>query len=97
MPWGCARCGRIHTQNPKSCRNCNHHVFSPISREDLPQNDSAGPQSIDPERLGRMSSAPDDVEWESSPDVRTDSSVAGADSTTESQSLWARLRSNFPF
>lgn len=44
-----------------------------------------------------MSSAPDAVEWDSSPDVNADGSVADTASVTRSQSLWTRLRRYFPF
>lgn len=89
MPWGCDRCGRVTEQNPQECPNCDHHIFRQIPRENLPPNEGGGPQSVNPDELGRMSrsAAP-------GPD--------GAASTTgepddDRQNAWDRLRGWLPF
>lgn len=78
MPWACDRCGTIHTQNPAECRSCGHGIFAPISRKEVARQ-SAGvdaPEAMADEEVGTMGTAPD-PDYDSSPDVAVDGSIAG--------------------
>lgn len=75
MNWECDRCGTVHTQNAVECRSCGHQILSPISDEEA-ANRSGGidsPEALsDVQRTGRSV----EPEYESSPGVSVDGSVA---------------------
>lgn len=97
MAWACDRCGTLHTQNPAECRSCGHQIFTPVSRDELARQSEGidDPAALDDETIQTMGTTPD-PEYDSSPDVAVDGSIATetADSTTASQSaasggLWS--------
>lgn len=103
MPWACDRCGTIHTQNPAECRSCGHQIFDPVSRQELARRSEGinDPETMDAEDIRTMGTTPD-PEYDSSPDVAVDGSIAdGTVAETEggqtpsSGGLWgvyARIR-----
>jgi len=34
-PRACNRCERLHLDNPPACRNCGHHLFRSVSKDEL--------------------------------------------------------------
>jgi hypothetical protein len=79
MYWECDRCGTVHTQNPDECRDCSHHIFTPVSADEV-QNRSSGTES--PQAMSDVprGSSTVDPEYESSPDVSIDGSLADSQS-----------------
>lgn len=98
MPWGCNRCGRVMAENPQECPNCGHHIFRQVARENLPPNESDGPQSINPDELGRMSQPAASTPSDQSPDGGPDGSASTSEETDDDQrDAWDRLRGWLPF
>ena len=81
MHWACNQCGTIHTQNASQCRECGHQILRPATDAEL-QRQSSGidePESMDTvSRTGESV----DPEYQSSPDVNIDGSLASTDSET---------------
>jgi predicted nucleic acid-binding Zn-ribbon protein len=85
MPWACDRCGTLHTQNPDECRSCGHRIFEPVTATEA----SGRSEGIDePDAMeidgDRVMGAAGEPEYDSSPDVAVDGSVA-SESTHQSQ------------
>lgn len=69
MNWRCKHCGRIHTQNPKQCRQCGHKILRTVSDAELEHEGTGAPtpepmDTDDVRTYGRT-----EPEYESSPDV----------------------------
>ena len=79
--WACNQCETIHTQNAPQCRECGHQILRPASDAEL-QRESSGIE--EPEAMDTVSRAGEsiDPEYQSSPDVNTDGSLASTDSET---------------
>jgi len=94
MNWRCKHCGRIHTQNPKQCRQCGHEILRPVSDAEIEREGSGAPtpepmDTDDVQTYGRT-----EPEYQSAPDVALDGSIRReeTDSRDGSQGLLARVR-----
>ena len=74
MNWACSKCGTLHTQNPKECRNCGRTALKPISDSGLPNADTSGPAPLETDQTQTFGTEPE-PEYESSPDVSVDGSI----------------------
>jgi len=77
MSWACDRCRTVHTQNPAECRACGHEIFEPVSAHDVGRRSKGidEPDALDGADVQTMGTTPD-PDYESSPDVADDGSVA---------------------
>lgn len=83
MPWRCDQCGTIHTQNPKTCRNCENTNFQPIGSAEL-EDQSVGiesPTPMDKNDIETYSGAIDSG-GDESPDLNPDGSIKKEQTTS---------------
>lgn len=100
MYWVCERCDTAHTQNAASCRNCDHSILAPISADELQQRSHGigSPEALKLDPTQKVGT-PAEPEYETSPDVAPDGSIAGAEDppgAESSDSLAARIRRILP-
>lgn len=80
MAWECDRCGTIHTQNPSECRSCGHNIFQPVSDAELQrQSTSHTSPTASAVSAGQVTGTAQEPDYDSSPDVAVDGSVADED------------------
>lgn len=76
MAWRCDRCGTIHTQNPRECRQCKNTTFEPVGAGEL-EDQSVGIDSPEPMDSADIETISGTIETKGdpSPDLNPDGSL----------------------
>ena len=84
MAWRCDRCGKVHTQNPKECRDCGNTTFEPVGSAEL-EDQSIGvrnPEPMDADDIGTFGRAAE-TQGDTSPDINPDGSLKTEETTSK--------------
>lgn len=89
--WVCNTCGQLHGSNPQRCRGCGASVLSPLSKSKVAEHTTspADVESLNPDEIVTYGTAPE-PDFQSSPDVAPDGSIATDDAWQESSLTHSR-------